>query len=59
MAAWQAATISRDAMTKLFQRSEVPEGRNVQEDERLMPSEKRPVIAGKTGMAGLAGAVMH
>ena len=49
---WQAAAISRDAMTELFRPGEVlPEGRNVQEEERLIASEKRPVIGGKTRAA--------
>ena len=50
--AWQAGAISRDTMTELFRRGEVlPEGRNVQEEERLIAAEKRPgVVAGKAGV---------
>ena len=40
--AWQAGAISRDTMTELFRRGEVlPEGRSLEEEERLITSEKR------------------
>ena len=42
VAAWQAGAISRDTMTELFRRGEVlPEGRSLEEEERLIASEKR------------------
>jgi hypothetical protein len=52
VAAWQAGAISRDTMTELFRRGEVlPEGRNVQEEERLIQSETE--LSGKlTGSTG-------
>ena len=42
VAAWQAGAISRDTMTELFRRGEVlPEGRSLEEEERLIASEQR------------------
>ena len=41
VAAWQAGAISRDTMTDLFRRGEVlPEGRNAEEEQRLIGREK-------------------
>jgi hypothetical protein len=45
VAAWQAGAISRDTMTELFRRGEVlPDGRSVEEEKKLIASEKPPVV---------------
>ena len=46
VAAWQSGAISRDTMTELFRRGEdLPEGRSMEEEERLITANQRPVTA--------------
>ena len=53
VSAWQAGAISRDTMTDLFRRGEVlPEGRSVEEEERLISHSEGRIDKGNGGKAG-------